>query len=122
MWECHIYFMEQNRKTMKTETITQRADLIIRRHILEPGEALPWHTDLCHRFTVVVSGEALRIEYRDSGEIETFPVHPGLADWDAPQPKVHRGVNAGSVPYEEVIIFFIDEPDMEPQPEAEVSE
>jgi hypothetical protein len=26
---------------MKSETITQRADLIIRRHILEPGEALP---------------------------------------------------------------------------------
>ncbi len=103
---------------MKSETITQRADLIIRRHILEPGEALPWHTDLCHRFSVVVQGETLRIEYRDSEEIETFTVHPGMADWDAPQPKVHRGVNAGSVPYEEVIIFFIDEPGMEPQPEA----
>ena len=43
---------------MKSETITQRDDLIIRRHTLEPGEALPWHTDLCHRFTVVVRGEA----------------------------------------------------------------
>jgi hypothetical protein len=106
------------RKPMKSETITQREDLVIRRHILEPGEALPWHTDLCHRFTVVVHGETLSIEYRDSGEIETFPVHPGLADWDAPQPKVHRGINAGTVPYEEVIIFFIDEPGMEPQPEA----
>jgi hypothetical protein len=103
---------------MQSETITQRADLIIRRHILEPGEALPWHTDRCHRFTVVVSGESLRIEYRDSGEIETFPVQAGMADWDAPQSKVHRGVNAGSVPYEEVIIFFTDEPGMEPQPEA----
>jgi hypothetical protein len=79
---------------MKSETITERADLIIRRHILEPGEALHWHTDRCHRFTVVVQGEALSIEYRASGEIETFPVHPGLADWDAPQPKVHRGINA----------------------------
>jgi len=69
---------------MKFETITQRADLIIRRHILEPGEALPWHTDLCHRFTVVVRGEKLRIEYRDSDGIETFDVHPGLADWDTP--------------------------------------
>lgn len=103
---------------MKSETITQRADLIIRRHILEPGESLPWHTDLCHRFTVIVRGETLCIEYRDSGEIETFSVHPGLADWDAPEPKVHRGINAGTVPYEEVIIFFIDLPDMEPQPEA----
>ena len=103
---------------MKVETITQRADLIIRRHILEPGEALPWHTDRCHRFTVVVSGETLSIEYRDSGEVETFLVHPGLADWDAPQSRVHRGINTGTVPFEEVIVFFLDEPDTEPQPEA----
>ncbi len=103
---------------MISETITERHDLIIRRHILQPGEALPWHTDLCHRFTVVVSGESLSIEYRDSGELKTFPVHPGMADWDKPEPKVHRGINSGSVPYEEVIIFFIDQPKMEPQPEA----
>ena len=103
---------------MRTETISQRADLIIRRHILGPGEALPWHMDLCHRFTVVVSGEALSIEYRDTEEIETFPVHPGQADWDEPQSRVHRGINTGAVPYEEVILFFIDEPNMEPQPEA----
>ena len=103
---------------MKSETITERPDLIIRRHILEPGETLPWHTDRCHRFTVVVTGEALSIEYRDSGEIETFPVHAGMADWDEPQPRVHRGINSGTVPYEEVIIFFLDEPDMEPQPVA----
>jgi hypothetical protein len=103
---------------MKSETITRRADLIIRRHILEPGEALPWHTDLCHRFTVVVTGEQITIEYRDSGERETFAVHPGMADWDAPQPKVHRGINTGMVRYEEVIMFFIESPDIEPQPEA----
>ena len=103
---------------MKSETITERVDLIIRRHILDPGEALPWHTDLCHRFTVVVSGEALSIEYRDSGEIENFEVRPGMADWDAPEPRVHRGINSGTVPYEEVIIFFIDKPNLEPQPEA----
>src|SRR6185436_14709205 len=100
---------------MKSETITQRDDLIIRRHILEPGDALPWHTDKCHRFTVVVRGESLKIEYRDNGEIELFSVRAGLADWDEPQPRVHRGVNAGTVPYEEVIVFFLDEPGMEPQ-------
>ena len=82
---------------MKSETISERAYLIIRRHILEPGEVLPWHTDRCHRFTVVVSGESLNIEYQDSGEVETFAVHAGMADWDAPQPRVHRGINAGSV-------------------------
>ena len=104
---------------MKSETITQRDDLIIRRHLLEPGEALPWHTDGCHRFTVVVSGEALSIEYRDTGEIETVSIHAGLADWDAPQPRVHRGINVGTVPFEEVIVFFLDQPGMEPQPEAD---
>ena len=103
---------------MKSETITQRDDLIIRRHLLEPGEALPWHTDRCHRFTVVVRGEALKIEYRETGEIESIPVSPGLTGWDEPQSKVHRGINAGTVPYEEVIVFFLDEPGMEPQPEA----
>ena len=103
---------------MKSETITERADLIIRRHILEPGEALPWHTDRCHRFTVVVRGEMIKIEYRDSDEVQSIPVHPGLADWDEPQPKVHRGINVGTVPYEEVIMFFMDEPGAEPQPEA----
>ena len=103
---------------MRSETITQRADIIIRRHILEPGEALPWHTDLCHRFTVVVTGEQITIEYRDSGEMETFAVQAGMAEWDAPQSKVHRGINTGKVPFEEVIVFFIDGPDIEPQPEV----
>lgn len=104
---------------MKSETITERADLMIRRHILEPGEALPWHTDRCHRFTVVVKGEALRIEYRDTGEVETIPVHPGMADWDEPQPRVHRGINTGSIPYEEVVTFYLDQPGLEPQPQAD---
>jgi len=102
---------------MISETIDQRPDLIIRRHILEPGEALPWHSDLCHRFSVIVRGEAIAIEYRDSKEIKTTPVYPGLAEWDAPQSRVHRAINIGNVPYEEVIIFFIDKPGMEPQPE-----
>ena len=103
---------------MKTETISQRENVLIRRHILEPGEALPWHTDLCHRFSVIISGERIQIQYRDSSEVETFAVHPGMADWDAPQAKVHCGINVGKVPYEEVILFFLEEPNMEPQPEA----
>ena len=103
---------------MKSETISQRENILIRRHILEPGEALPWHMDLCHRFSVVIRGDALGIEYRDSGDVETFAVYPGMADWDEPQSKVHRGVNIGKVPYEEIIIFFLNEPGMEPQPEA----
>jgi hypothetical protein len=42
-----------------------------------------------------------------------------MCGWDEPEPKVHRGVNTGSVPYEEVIIFFLDDPDAEPQPEPD---
>lgn len=103
---------------MISQTISERADVIIRRHILEPGETLPWHIDLCHRFSVIVQGEVIAIEYRESRRMKTIKVHPGLAEWDAPQAKVHRAINIGKVPYEEVIIFFIGNPGMEPQPEA----
>ena len=65
-----------------------------------------------------MSGELIRIEYRDSREIQDIEVYPGLADWNAPQSRVHRGINARAVPFEEVIVFLIDEPGMEPQPEA----
>jgi hypothetical protein len=34
----------------------------------------------------------------------------------APDDRVHRGVNTGSSPYEEVVTFFLDSPRMEPQP------
>ena len=104
---------------MRTETITQRDDLIIRRTILEPGEAMPWHTDACRRFSVVVRGERLRIEYRESGEAIHVAVHPGMAGWDEPDARVHRGVNAGATPYEEVVAFFLDSPGAEPQPAPE---
>ena len=103
---------------MQLEVITQRDDLLIRRMVLEPGEAMPWHTDTCRRFTVVVRGEQLRIEFRDHGEAVTVPVRPGLADWDFPEARIHRGVNAGSEPYEEVVVFFRDPPGIEPQPQA----
>ena len=101
---------------MRMEVITQREDLLIRRQILEPGEALPWHTDRCHRFSVVVRGDCLQIEFRDTGEILTFDVHPGQAEWDQPEVRVHRGVNAGVTTYEEVVMFFLDPPGIDPQP------
>lgn len=102
---------------MRAETITKRDDLVIRRLVLEPGEAMPWHTDSCHRFSVVVRGEQLRIEFRDTGEAVTVAVYPGMADWDEPDVRVHRGVNAGSTPYEEVVTFFLHSPGIDPQPE-----
>jgi hypothetical protein len=101
---------------MKIEVITRRDDLLIRRHIMEPGEALPWHVDLCHRFSVVVRGEKLHIEFRHTGEIVSIDVHPGLADWDVPEPRVHRGINAGATIYEEIVTFYLDAPGIDPQP------
>ena len=103
---------------MTPESITERDDLVIRRLILQPGEAMYWHIDTCHRFTVVVRGERLAIEYLDGGEAEEFDVRPGLADWDAPQARVHRAVNTGSTAYEEVVTFYRDNADVEPQPRA----
>lgn len=102
---------------MLSEVLTRRDDLVIRRMILEPGDAMAWHTDACHRFSVVVRGNGLTIEFRDTGECVEVPVHPGLTGWDEPDSRVHRGVNTGSLPYEEVVTFYLDTPGLEPQPE-----
>lgn len=107
---------------MRTETLTERDDLVIRRLELAPGEATPWHVDRCRRFTVVVRGDRLGVQFRESGEEVTVPVEPGLAEWDEPEPRVHRAVNTGAVPYEEVVIFFLNAPGADPQPEAPSAE
>lgn len=72
---------------MRTELITQRDDLVIRRHTLEAGESV------------------------------AVPVPPGLSDWDEPEPRVHRAVNVSAARYEEVVMFFLDSPGIDPQPE-----
>lgn len=101
------------------EVITDRPDLLIRRLRLEPGEATPWHTDPCERFTVVVSGDRLRIEFAADGmDPIDEQVHPGLAGWDAPEPAVHRAVNCGSTTYEEVVTFYRKQHE-DPQPVVE---
>jgi hypothetical protein len=102
---------------VRTELITRRDDLLIRRLVLEPGEAMAWHTDSCRRFSVVVRGERLRIEFRDTGEAVAVPVHAGQADWDEPESRVHRAVNVGATAYEEVVSFFLPSPGADPQPE-----
>lgn len=104
---------------MKEEIIDRREDLLIRRGILEPGESTPWHTDPCHRFTVVVRGDALAIEYRDGRPAQRFAVAPGVADWDQPGEDVHRAVNVGEETFEEVVIFFLEHPGQDHQPSAE---
>jgi len=98
------------------ETISQRGTTLVRRLVLEPGMATPWHVDPYHRITVVVRGEALAIEYRDGREPDRVEVFAGETDWDAPTDQVHRALNVGRSTYEEVTIFFLDRPEALPQP------
>ena len=100
---------------MDVELIDERATLVIRRLRLQPGEAMFWHTDACERFTVVVRGSRLCIEFRD-GERVDVDVYPGLADWDAPESRPHRAINTGDDVYEEVVTFYRTGAEVEPQP------
>lgn len=95
---------------MRLELITKRNDLVIRRMVLDPGE---------HRFTVVVRGSRLAIEYRDTKKTLEFEVHAGMADWDEPEQQIHRAVNTGNEPYEEVVTFYRSSSEIDPQPVAE---
>lgn len=104
---------------MKDEVLFQRGTTLVRRMQLAPGEAMPWHRDPFHRVTVVLSGEALALEYRDGSEPERFPVTPGQVDWDEPTDRIHRGVNVGENPYEEITVFFLEHLDDVPQPREE---
>jgi quercetin dioxygenase-like cupin family protein len=101
---------------MTEDRLFQRGTTLVRRLRLTPGEAMQWHRDPFHRVSVVLSGDALAIEYRDGRESERFGVEPGQVGWDEPTDLVHRGVNVGQQPYEEVTIFFLDQPDAVPQP------
>lgn len=100
------------------ETISQRGNTLVRRLVLEPGMATPWHVDPFHRITVVVRGEVLAIEYRNGREPDRVEVAAGQTEWDAPTDQVHRALNLGGSTYEEVAIFFLDRPDAVPQPIA----
>ncbi len=104
---------------MTEEVLFHRGTTLVRRMSLAPGEAMPWHRDPFHRVTVVLHGDALAIEYRDGAASQRFDITPGQVDWDEPTERLHRGVNAGEQPYEEVTVFFLDRPDAVPQPRAE---
>jgi len=101
---------------MPEEVLFRRHTTLVRRLSLTPGEAMPWHRDPFHRVTVVLQGDALAIEYRGGSPLQHIPVRPGQVDWDEPTDRVHRGVNVGDRPYEEVTIFFLDRPEAVPQP------
>jgi quercetin dioxygenase-like cupin family protein len=98
------------------EELFRRGTILVRRLSLSPGEAMPWHRDPFHRVSVVLAGDLLAIEDRD-GERRRFTVTPGQVEWDEPSDRVHRGVNVGAQPYEEIAVFFLDRPDAVAQPQ-----
>lgn len=103
---------------MKIEIITEDDEIVIRRLILEPGESSHWHRDNCARFSVIVRGSRLDIEFQDSGTSVEIDVHPGMTGWDEPEDRVHRAVNTTQDIYEEVVTFYRNGPNIEPQPQA----
>ena len=107
---------------MIEDILHRRNKTLIRRQCLAPGESTPWHRDPYHRVTVVLSGDALTIEYRDGSPGKRLAIRPGQVDWDEPTNSVHRGVNVGRKPYEEIAVFFLDHADAQPQPRASEDE
>lgn len=101
---------------LKDEVLIRRDNTLVRRLHLAPGEAMPWHRDPFHRVTVILQGSAIAIEFRDGTEGQQFDVIPGQVDWDEPTDQVHRGVNVGDEPYEEITVFFLEHPNDVPQP------
>jgi hypothetical protein len=101
---------------MRQEILYRRKTVLVRRLRLERGEASPWHRDVCHRVSVVLSGSQLAIEPRSGGPPHKVLVRVGQVDWDEPGSEVHRAVNVGRQRYEEVVIFFLAYPGQNPQP------
>jgi quercetin dioxygenase-like cupin family protein len=101
---------------MSVTNVEQRGTTLLRRMRLLPGESTPWHRDPFVRVTTVISGALLSIEFRDGSPVERVRVTPGQTSFEDPVERVHRAVNVGPVPYEEVSVFFLDRPDSVPQP------
>ena len=102
---------------MTDEILFRRGTILGRRQRLAPGGALPWHRDPFHRVSVVLSGDQIRIEFRDGSEtLLPVPVKPGHVEWDERSNRTHRAVNIGQELYEDITIFFLDHPDTVPQP------
>ena len=104
-----------------SQVVHHRGKYLVRRLRLPPGQATPWHRDLCHRVTVVLSGDLLDIEYRDGGETDRETITVGDAHWLEPTDRIHRAVNVGMETFEEVTTFFLEQPDDDPQPEDDSS-
>jgi len=104
---------------MTDEVLLHHGTTMVRRLRLAPGEAMPWHRDPFHRVAVVLSGDALSIEYRDGCESQRVEITQGQVEWEEPSARVHRAVNVGNQPYEQVTVFLLDRPDAVAQPTEE---
>ena len=91
---------------MLDEILFQHGTTMVRRLRLAPGEAMPWHRDPFQRAAIVLSGDAFAIEYRDRNESQRVEVTPGQVEWEEPSARVHRAVNVGQHPYEQVTVFL----------------
>jgi hypothetical protein len=80
---------------------------------------MPWHRDPFHRVAIVLGGDVLLIECRDGEESRRAKISPGLVDWEEPTERIHRAVNVGKKPYEQVTVFLLDRPDAVAQPTEE---
>ena len=107
---------------MTLEVVAIRSDAVVRRMTLRVGEAMAWHVDPCRRYSVVLGGDQLTIEFEDGTAPEVFSVHRGMAGWDEPEPRVHRAINSGSETFEELVTFRLPTPGADPQPEQKVHE
>jgi quercetin dioxygenase-like cupin family protein len=101
---------------MTDEILFQQGTTMVRRLRLAPGEAMSWHRDPFRRVAVVLRGDLLSIEYRDGGESQSVEVTPGQVEWEEPSARVHRAVNVGRQPYEQVTVFLLDRPEVLAQP------
>jgi|SRR5579872_5171824 len=104
---------------MTDELLFHHGTTMVRRLRLAPSEVMPWHRDPYHRVAVLISGDVLSIEYRDGGESQRVEITPGQVEWEEPSARVHRAVNVGRRPYEQVTVFLLDRPDAEAQPTEE---
>ena len=102
---------------MTFEGVSICSEAIVRRMTLRVGEAMAWHVDPCRRYSVVLRGDELTIEFEGGAAPEVLSVHRGMAGWDDPEPRVHRAINSGAETYEELVTFLLPAPDVEPQPE-----
>jgi len=104
---------------MTDEIVFHHGTTMVRRLRLAPGEAMPWHRDPFQRVAVIFRGDLIAIEYRDGGESQHVEITPGQVEWENPSARVHRAVNVGMQPYEQITVFLLDRADAVAQPVEE---